>query len=1383
MKINQYHLLNLLALFPFLSILAQAPTRSNDSSIDNQQFLSAQYTVEQGLSNNDVTSMLQDNRGFLWVGTRDGLNKFDGYDFTVFKHQPAETASISNSEISAIHEDRDGHIWVATQGGLNCYDPKTETFSYFQHDPFDGKSISHNYVKAIYEDHQGILWIGTQNGLNKFDKKTKSFTHYQHQADHFPVRKEANAHQINVINESTPGELIIGYWGVGIMAFDKNAETFRQIHVDQEDLGLQLWVNGMSKDKHGELWISAAGKVYQYKEAEKQIPIPLKQEDGAAAPFCFVPSSTGHYLSGTHSRGFYILDQKFQAIRHFLPEPTDNEIPTNKNWIHTAIEDSAGDIWIGTAGAGIFHLIWKGNPFTNLIQRPNLEKKLSDFFITDLLEVEEDIVWASTGKYGISVFNKKNNQFSALPESLHYPQGLNTNEVKTLYQDSKKNIWIGTWGGGLNFYHTAIKSFDYFLADYDDLSSLSDNFITTILETQEEEIWIGTTHGISVLPNEEAIIKKKFKRYRPVQGDPTTLNNFWVTAIIQTQSGHIWVGTEDGLHLFDRERDEFKLIKHDPENLQSLINNGINSIFEDSQGHLWIGTKGGLNKMDIETGTFTWFTEKDGLANDYIRQIQEDKNGQLWMSTNKGLSRFNPKTKLFKNYNIKDGLFNFTPFFFSTYSDFFYGGGSNGLSLFHPDSIQDNSYIPPIIISSFKKLNTKEGQIKEIEIKGISWSDEIELSYLENIISIEVTALNFQNSEKNQYAYQLEGFNNTWINNGENREITFTNLDPGDYTLRVVGSNNDARWNETGQSLKIKIIPPWWNTGWAYLLYFLIGNTLLYISYRILLRREELQYQLKLEKEEAIRLKELDSFKSKLYTNLTHEFRTPLTVILGMVGQIREQPKKHLAEGTRLIESNGKNLLKLINQLLDLSKLEDKSFQLNMEQGDIVPYLRYITESFQTYANSRNLSLRFFTTLESMVMDYDVEQIKQILTNLISNAVKFTPSGGEVLIRLSSKIDQADPALQSLKIEIKDSGIGIAQKDLPHVFNRFYQVDSSTTRSSEGTGIGLAHTMELVKLFGGSLSANSEPGKGTSFFVSLPISKKAPMIQTSMAIKKANIKTDKLINGPSFISAPKFSKPSPATGDHLAHLLIIVDNHDVVVYLKSCLEGLYQIDVAYNGKIGIEKALENIPDLIISDVLMPEKDGYQVCDSLKNDERTSHIPIILLTAKADAASKLAGLKRGADAYLSKPFDREEMLIRLEVLLKDRRQMAAKFSIGMQQNGISDELTSDEQIEDQFIQKIKHLIGENMKDENFALPQLCQKLRMSRSQLFRKMKALINVSPSQFIRSHRLHSAKELLESSALNVSEVAWKVGFKDISHFTKVYKEEYGELPSSTRK
>jgi signal transduction histidine kinase/AraC-like DNA-binding protein/ActR/RegA family two-component response regulator len=745
------------------------------------------------------------------------------------------------------------------------------------------------------------------------------------------------------------------------------------------------------------------------------------------------------------------------------------------------------------------------------------------------------------------------------------------------------------------------------------------------------------------------------------------------------------------------------------------------------------------------------------------------------VATKKGIARLNPDGMTYKFYDDRDGLdnhsFNPRAFFRSPHSGMIYAGGRNGLSVFAPGSIQDNPFTPPVWITGLRKYASRKGKPTETAVKGMAGRPKIELSHWENIMAFELTSLNFRNPEKNQFAYRLIGFNDNWINIGTQRELTFTNLDAGAYTLQVKAGNNDGVWNETPTELTIVVHPPWWKTWWAYALYGFFFFTVFYLLRRYELNRQRLAFNLDAEKAEAARLMELDDFKTRLYTNLTHEFRTPLTVILGLADQI-DQPS-----GIReVLRRNAKGLLRLVNQILDLAKLEAGQLKLDLALTDIVPYMQYLTESYQSYAAGKQINLVAYMETERLLMDIDEEKLHSVVANLLSNAIKFTPQGGKVILHLREEGG-------TLLLKVRDNGIGIAAGQLPRIFDRFYQVDGTATRAAEGTGLGLALTKELVELMGGQISVSSQEGKGTEFTVALPITRQAPPAQEH--------RTGLVAPAPLPDRPMAQSVRRPAGGSTgLPQLLLIEDNEDVAFYIQSCLEGRFALTLAPNGALGIAEALESIPDLIISDVMMPEKDGFELCDTLKHDERTSHIPIILLTAKADAASKISGLRRGADAYLTKPFDKEELLVRLEMLLERQKRMAAYFAqpgaagLPVDEPALEAPLAPEIiAVEDAFLQKVCAIVEEHYADEDFALPQLCQKVGMSRSQLFRKMKALIDESPSDFIRNYRLNEAKRLLETTDLNISEVAWAVGYKDVSHFSKSFQEAFGMPPSATDK
>lgn len=664
---------------------------------------------------------------------------------------------------------------------------------------------------------------------------------------------------------------------------------------------------------------------------------------------------------------------------------------------------------------------------------------------------------------------------------------------------------------------------------------------------------------------------------------------------------------------------------------------------------------------------------------------------------------------------------------------------------------------------------TDNGYISTPLFHSIRSADPILLAHWQHSFSLALTSLNNLTAEYKQIRYKLEGYQDEWISTDtDERFAYYTNIPPGNYRFEVMASSCDGVWNEVPASVNIVIRPPWWRTLWAYAAYALLAIGFGILLYRVLKWRWLMRMELHQKQQEAIRLQELDDFKNRLYTNLTHEFRTPLTVILGLIDSI-EQP----LDIKPVMKRNAQGLLRLINQLLDLARLEAGQLKLDLVLVDIVPFVLYLSESFSSYAAGKDIKLVTYSDDDSILMDIDEQKLHSIVSNLLTNAIKFTPEGGKIVLHI--RAEQG-----TLVLKVKDTGVGIPAEQLPLVFNRFFRVDSEATRLQEGTGVGLALTRELVELMRGDIRIKSDEGKGTEITVTLPITQAAAPADAEkgdLAVRAGDLSGI-------VASLGKEVQYFRSGGKGLPQLLLIEDNEDVAFYLRTCLADSFDLTLAPNGALGIAEALESIPDLIISDVMMPEKDGFEVCEALKADERTSHIPIILLTAKADTDAKIGGLRRGADAYLTKPFDRDELLVRLDALLKRQRLLRAHFS----QKEVAVERESAAikeviEVEDAFLQKVRTIVESHYQDESFALPQLCQKIRMSRSQLYRKMKAVADVSPSDYIRNHRLLQAKMMLETMDFNVSEVAWKVGYKEISHFSRSYQEAFGVLPSETGK
>ncbi|MEM6966436.1 MAG: ATP-binding protein, partial [Bacteroidota bacterium] len=890
---------------------------------------------------------------------------------------------------------------------------------------------------------------------------------------------------------------------------------------------------------------------------------------------------------------------------------------------------------------------------------------------------------------------------------------------------------------------------------------------------QEQNLWFLDTKN--KLPKWENRIKI------PVKDGSTNCLHFG------TKSNHIWVANMNRLFYVAPSSNTISKYFETPKG------ENIHAIFEDKHKNIWLGTEAGLVMVQPKNNHFQKYTTKDGLPHNFITGILSEGDSCLWLATNSGLSRFQISQKTFTNFYTEHGLshneFNRISSYKAKDGQMFFGG-MRGINAFYPNEVmkkhQDQKNIGKVMLSSVSRVDEN---MDTILTTLLDINDKrLDFFHWDKSITFEFCLTDFRNGNKNQFSYLLEGYDKVWSNTSKYNFAKYSSLPSGDYVFRVKAFDAKGYWNTNQLAIQVKVYPPWWKTWWAYLSYLLITCGIFYGLYRIFKYRLELENQFKFEQKEAQRLKELDTFKSRLFTNLTHEFRTPLTVILGMSQQIarstqvvkdEESLRKSVFSQSQLIEKNGGTLLQLINQLLDLSKLENNALKINLQNGDIIPFLNYTVSSFELYASQKNLVLKFSTPLDTLEMDFDPTLLQQVMVNLISNALKFTASGGKITV-IAKSIQQEGKSL--LQIRIQDTGIGIPSEKIPHIFDRFFQVDSSTTRAGEGTGIGLTHTKELVELMKGQIGVDSTIGEGTLFWIHLPVQQD---YKNTGSKAVASIYSNKgLVTN---FEMPKKRIDRVADKEQtsdLPQLLVIEDNPDVVTYLKSCLENQYQIQVAYNGKVGIEKAIEKIPDLILSDVMMPEKDGFEVCDYLKNDEKTSHIPIVLLTAKADFASKIDGLKRGADAYLSKPFDQEELATLLQSLLQKQQRLAQYFSKGIK-NETSIQASTDLpketiQIEHAFIQKIEKVLEKHYQEKDFTLKNLCQKIGLSRAQLFRKMKALVGTSPAAFIKSYRLHKAKILLETTELNVSEVAWKTGFSSLPHFSRVFQEEFGVSPSA---
>lgn len=1314
------------------------------------------YNKERGLSNDHISCLVQDQRGFLWIGTTNGLNRFDGYQFLVFTNSQQDSNSLSSNEINCIFEARDSTLWIGTRGGLNIFDPGTQKFQSITLDIQLDNELDNNWIESIFEDEEGIMWIGTRAGLNALETDHSSFRFIEVPRDSddpwFSVTSI-----IEVSNESD--ELIIGTSGMGAFRFMKERSTFFPLPI--QDLDLPAWIKDFHLDDQGSLWaVANSNRVYVYDSETKVFKEAFQESNLPATTLQSILVTRNHHLIiGTEGAGIRIFNSAHETFQDQVVRKNATSI--YQNWITDILEDREGGLWVGTLSDGVSRFSLDSRNFNVYQHDPSNPGSVSNDVITTVLTTSSGDLWLGTRRHGINILTPGNHDFAHLraPAS-----GMVSDEIIALYQDSKSLIWVGTWGKGLMVYDPEKKQFSSFQPIEDDPHSLSDFYVESICETSSGELWVATTKGISVLDLDHWQ-NGQFRNFRYDPENPNSLSYPRCTVIFEDSEGRIWVGTQaGGLNLFDMQMDGFHHYKHAPYNPKSLGSNKVADIIEDKHGRIWIATTGGLNLYEEDINGFRHFDTHHGLPSGEILGMVEHEGSNIWMNTGYGLSRFNYDSTEFTNYFEHDGLASNIlwkrAIAINKESGQIICGTEQGLTIFHPDSLTINDHVPPISILSMRKYHADTSALSNFQEINLIGREKISIRENKNSITLKFAALSYEKSIQNEYAYRLMGFSDDWINLGSQREVTITGLSAGKYLFEVKGSNADGIWNESGSSLQLIVTPPWYRSHlalliWAVLLVFIILYSIqMWIRWRT--RRIEQDFELEREKLEKSNLQQMDEMKSRFYTNITHEFRTPLTVILGMSDlPENEQPIDNRFRFD-MIHRNGQNMLHLVDELLELSSLETNVVPLQLISGDLISFVKQYIEPFLFVARDRNIDFTFQSQKENLPCRFDPDKLQKILNNLISNALKYTPKRGQISVNIFQEIED-----DRVVITVSDNGTGIPKEDIPKIFQRFYRGNDSATLQHVGNGIGLSLTRELIQLMNGDITVTSDPGKGSTFRFWLPyVEVEEGKTEESLAALPSN-------------SVEMNGRPT---------VLVIEDNPDLSTYLKSCLTPHYKTTFVANGRDGIRLAIELVPDIIISDVMLPGQSGFEVCEFLKKHECTSHIPIVLLTARTDLDSRLEGLKQGADAYIGKPFELTELLIRLEKLLQLRSTLQTYYADSAHSNDNGRKQGDEANPEDVFLQKVRHIIDMNVGDETFGLSALCEALAMSRSQLFRKMKALTNEAPSIYIRDYRLQRGKHLLEKTDLLVSDIAYQVGFKDPAYFSFTFHQVYGISPSAVR-
>ncbi|NHE58734.1 hybrid sensor histidine kinase/response regulator transcription factor [Cyclobacterium plantarum] len=1332
------------------------------------------FTTEQGLPSNSILDIAQDHQGYIWIATEDGLVRYNGYAFESYSHIPGDSSSLSQNRVETLFVDFKGDLWIGSKSDLDRYNPACNCFIRYAANPSAPSNNGAGQINAFAEDRNKNLWIGSQNGgLFRYERNSNQFTRFLNDpADSVNLLED----EVRVLLADQNHQLWIGTGepfdasstGGGLILMDLHtgkAKRYLNDPADSKSL-IDNRISALFEDQDGKLWVGSCQSGLHCYEPEndsflRMLPdaADLYAPQGEMGLWSSCPhvkfihqDQNGEFWVGTYNGGlnhFNPVNKKLTPFFHNPGEP--GSLSSNQVW--SFLQDSQDRLWIGNLPGGLHKMDPSLNKFTIHTHNEENPASLSYDHVMGIYEApgQSGIVWLGTQGGGLNRLDVKQNKYTHFRHDPIHPLSISSDIVWTTYEDSKGTFWVGT-EGGLDTLNRQTGQFAPYKIKNGNESHRVNEPVISMLEDSKGRLWLGTwSSGIICLSKD----RQTFKRYNFSNSSQQTFYNS-VLAIKEGINGTIWAGIfQEGLFRYDNQSDSFSAL---PEKY------GVTCMLEQNSENMWVGTpNNGLFLYNKSTGSIRQYTTEDGLSSNTINGILEDENGIYWLSTGNGIVSFDPETLNFTNFDASDGLsvhsFNHIGAFKSANGQMFFGG-DGGLVSFYPEQIAGNPYPPDVVLSGLQVAGTSV----DFQDKLNSPDNNLTLSHQQNDLTFDYVALHFTDPSKNLYKYKMENYDPEWIVAGTQRTARYTNLDPGQYTFQVIAGSSDGVWNETGTSLTFYITPPWWTRWWAYTLFAGILLVLARWFYKFKVSR-------KLAVAESRRLTEIDHFKSNLYTNITHEFRTPLTVILGLTDTLqskaREQHWKEASQPLEMIERNGKNLLQLVNEMLDLAKLESGHLEMELQQLDVVPYIKYISEGFQTLARDKQIDLSLDIPCEQLLMDVDPAKLAAIVSNLLSNAIKFTPKGGKICIQLNQENLNSK---EYFTLKVKDNGKGISQQEIPHIFDRFYQADYSSTRNTEGTGIGLALTKELVELMNGTIDLTSTPGMGSTFMVRIPITLHAPRGEH---------------HEPYYFLVPALPKTSADSNKNdfvkdLPLVLFIEDNLDVGNYLKIILENKYQCLQATNGEAGLKMAFESIPDIIICDVMMPGMDGFEVCARLKTDKRSDHIPIIMLTAKAEKEARLTGLSRGADAYLSKPFDTEELMIRLEKLLETRKRLQEKYSRRFLSG--KDQPYPIKNTIESFLVNAEQAILNHLEEEDFSVDQLADAICLSRSQVHRKIKALTGHSTSIYIRLIRLQKAKELLASGELNISEVAYRVGFKSPVYFSQIFRKTFGESPTESR-
>ncbi len=1315
------------------------------------------YTTSEGLSYNTVYDIKQDRNGFIWVATGEGLDRFDSYSFKIYYSDKSENSILSN-DIRSLLVTRKGDLFVGTSEGLCLYNPEHDNFITAL---FNGLSLGQ--INDIFETSKGKILITSGTGVYSTTGKTDS------------IQKLPLENGMICIQEDARGN----FWTFKrqrLFYFNEKGQVLKTLYSRPEGLPnyIPSAISTIKIDSHDQLWIGTfrSGPLILDESTGKFNTIPLKYKPGTNThPMYFIrdiaEDSNGKYWIGTE-KGLFIYDFKQGTYENYIQSFDPTLASINDNAIYKIFRSRENIMWIGTYFGGLNYYKPALPGFEKI--KPGIKSgDLKGKALSQIIKGPDEKIWIATEDAGIAIYDPKQKTFRhILNESTANNKQIFSN-IHALTVDKQGNVWSGHFFGGINKINSKTLSIQNFSRSDNDPNSLVNNFVFALYSDPSDQLWVGTMDGIDIFNKKN----NNFTHFKP-----EIFRGKFIYDIFQDNQKNFWIGTNNNTGLFCYDQQTGQVTQFKKENTPEIHSNSFISHCVDSRGKIWFGTRGGgLILFDPATKKFNSYTMEEGLPNNVIYGILEDDHNNLWLSSNKGIAKFNYQTGKIINFTIDHGLvenqFNYKSYF-KTDDGIMYFGAVNGLTFFNPEQIKTQKSEPEIHFTNFRLYNKPviPGK-KSVLKKDIDLTDHITLKYNENVISFDFVALNFSSMGKNNFYYFLEGFDNHWQTSGNHQSVTYTNLPPGTYRFHIKATTIYNYPNPKERSITITVRPPFWRTYWAFFFYFLLISGIGMMLYRFNEIRHREKMALNIEKIEKEKLEEIHQHKLDFFTYISHEFKTPLTIILASLdaffaeGKIPEQ----FAGKVDSLKRNVMRLQFLINQLIDFRKVETEHAVTYLQYGNVIDFLHEISDAFTPLFKRKELEYTYLSGTRNLFIKFDPDKLEKIVSNLLSNAFKYTPEYGKVSFKIETIRDENKTFLM---MTVYNTGNEMTKEQLEKIFNLFYKVENDENKYL-GSGIGLTLTQSLVNYLNGTITVDSRVGWGTAFVVKLPYTREneKPSKTDAISLNKSIIENLMIQS-----AAEKEDFEQQESSSEL-EIYFVEDNKEFLKFLYNQFKEKYKVTALHNGAEAWELIQKHVPDLVVTDLMMPQMDGVTLCKNIKSNFAFCHVPVIILTAKSDVESRIESLEVGADLYLPKPFLLSELELQIKNILTAKANLKKHFN---QFGGVGIE-NPVKNIDQHFIEKVTSIIVANIEKPDFGISLLTSQLGIGRTLLHTKLKQLTGLSATEFINTIRLREAQKLLiEEPELTMSEIAYKVGFNDPNYFSRTFKKIFNISPSDFR-